>query len=83
VPFETQPNIVQVDVTPAETIVVPHEKAANLLATFWDRVFAEVNVANHVQAACGSVEGQEINFRADVGARSELGEKIGARNHIS
>jgi hypothetical protein len=39
-------------------------------------VFAEFNVAKHVRAACGSVEGQEINLCADVGVRSKLGKKM-------
>ena len=44
VPIDIESGVVQVDVTPAEEVVLPHEDAANILATFWDRVFSEFTV---------------------------------------
>ena len=48
VPIDVDPGVVQVDATPADAVVRPQEEAANILATFWDRVFTEFNVAKHV-----------------------------------
>ncbi len=44
VPKETKPDEVEIDVTPAEAVVLPQERAANPMATFWDRVITEFNV---------------------------------------
>ena len=43
--------VVEVDLAPAEAVVLPQEEAANILATFWDRVFTEFDVAKHVQSS--------------------------------
>ena len=50
VPTATKSDSVEIDVTPEDAVVLPQEEAANLMATFWDRVISEFNVAKHVQS---------------------------------
>jgi hypothetical protein len=71
----TKADIVEIDVTPAEAFVLPQEKAANMMATFWDRVLTEFNVAKHVQEAAESTGDATAGLRTSVGVRSKLGEK--------
>ena len=73
VPIDIEPGVVQVDVTPPEAVVPPQEEAANILATFWDRVFTEFNVAKHVQSSGASHHG---DLAAMPGVRSSLGKKL-------
>ena len=73
VPIDVEPGVVQVDATPADAVVLPQEEAANILATFWDRVFTEFNVAKHVQSSCASKQG---DWAAMPGVRSSLGKKL-------
>ena len=76
VPTETESDVVEIDVTPEEAFVLPQERAANIMATFWDRAFTEFNVAKHVQEAAESAAAaQPVNLRTSVGVRSELGKK--------
>jgi hypothetical protein len=55
--------------------VLPQEKAANLMATFWDRVFTKFNVSKLVQEASEATEDGPMDLRAGVGVRSKLGRK--------
>jgi hypothetical protein len=76
VPIETQPGVVEVDVTPPDAVILPEEQAANLLASFWDRVYTEFNVAKHMHSSCEAVPGEPEALRADTGVRSKLGKKL-------
>ena len=71
----TKADIVEIDVTPVEAFVVPQEKAANMMATFGDRVLTEFKVAKHVQEAAESISDAIADLRTSVGVRSKLGEK--------
>ena len=73
VPTETKSDVVEIDATHAEAFVVPQERAANMMATFWDRVLTEFNVAKHVQEAAESTEDAPVDLRPSVGVRSKLG----------
>ena len=75
VPIDIRSGVVQVDATPAESVVLPQEQAANILATFWDRVFTEFNVAKHVQSSDSSNELCSGDSAAMPGVRSKLGKK--------
>lgn len=73
VPMDLKPGVVQIDATPVDCHVLPQEEAANILATFWDRVFTEFNVAKHMQSNCAS---QQCDVAAMPGTRSSMGKKL-------
>ena len=63
-------------------VVVPQTEAANRMASFWDRVFCEFNVAkamkhaNDIQALPDAAHEENAKLmRGDVGTRQKLGKK--------
>jgi hypothetical protein len=72
VPRQSEAGVFEVDVTAADAVVLPHERAANVMSTFWDRVICEFNVAKHEKEGGDSDKG---TLRSATGVRSTLGKK--------
>ena len=65
VPRQSEAGVFEVDVTAADAVVLPHERAANVMSTFWDRVICEFNVAKHAKEG-----GDKGTLRSATGVRS-------------
>ncbi len=70
---ESKAGVVEVDATAADAIVLPQEQAANVMASFWDRVISEVNVAKHAQAVAEVLGADVAELQADIGTRAKIG----------
>ena len=75
VPAESKAGVVEVDATAADAIVLPQEQAANVMASFWDRVISEFNVAKHTQAVAEVPGVDAAELQADIGTRTNLGKR--------
>ena len=67
VPRQSEAGVFEVDVTAADAVVLPHERAANVMSTFWDGVICEFNVAKHEKEGGDSDKG---TLRSATGVRS-------------
>jgi len=76
---EAKDGVVHVEVERADHTVMMNEEAAHTLATFWDRVYTEYNVAKEFatpsveQVASQRLTAQGTDLRAEMGARSKIG----------
>ena len=50
-PRERSGNVIEIDVSTDADTVLPQQEAASFMATFWDRVITEFNVANSLSNA--------------------------------
>ena len=76
---EAKDGVVHVEVERADHTVMMNEEAAHTMATFWDRVYTEYNVAKQFatpsveQGASQRLTAQGTDLRAEMGARSKIG----------